>query len=410
MKILFLSQAYPPGNESGGIGSYVASVAPALAARGHEVHVLSCIPQQPASDVIVDGVHVHRRGVVRDKNIWAWAQILDSWFVLPRISGNVARLLEARRLGVKFDVVEAPDSMGEGLLLGLLRSAPLVGHLHTGLALTTEFNEEARRRDFTWADRFERAAIASSHVVTSPSELLVNRLRAMHWLGRRAVEVIRYPLDLETWRDTPPAEGTAPVVLTVGRLEPRKAPEDVIHALARLKKDVPDAEAVFVGDTERTHHGQSYGSWLSALAAEQGVACTLVGPIPRHELVHWYAKARVVTMLSTFDNFPMAALEGMAAGRPVVCTSATGTAELIRTSAAGAVVPPGDPDALAEALRPFLVDAAVAEKAGQEARALVTEHCAPDRVIPERERVYRQAIERWRRSPAGRLRRLLRLS
>ena len=64
MRILFVSIEYPPETPDG-IGSYVAEIGPALVARGHEVHVLSCLPDQPASDRVDRGVHVHRRGEVR---------------------------------------------------------------------------------------------------------------------------------------------------------------------------------------------------------------------------------------------------------------------------------------------------------------------------------------------------------
>ena len=78
----------------------------------------------------------------------------------------------------------------------------------------------------------------------------------------------------------------------------------------------------------------------------------------------------------------------MAGGRPVVCTSNTGLAEILDGSGAGAVVPPDDPGALAAALRPYLADASLAAEAGTRGRELVRRICSPDRIAAERERCY----------------------
>ena len=90
----------------------------------------------------------------------------------------------------------------------------------------------------------------------------------------------------------------------------------------------------------------------------------------------------------------MAGLEGLAAGRPVVCTTRTGTADLLAGSDAGAVVAPDDPAALAAALRPYLADPAAAGRAGAAARALVGRECSPAAVAGRREAVYREAAAR----------------
>ncbi|MDM8552137.1 hypothetical protein QUF72_18780 [Desulfobacterales bacterium HSG2] len=64
----------------------------------------------------------------------------------------------------------------------------------------------------------------------------------------------------------------------------------------------------------------------------------------------------------------------------------------IEKTGAGQVLPSGDPNALAEALLPFLTDAAHAAEIGERAREAVCELHDPDKIIGQRERVYRQAI------------------
>jgi glycosyltransferase involved in cell wall biosynthesis len=144
------------------------------------------------------------------------------------------------------------------------------------------------------------------------------------------------------------------------------------------------------------------------LAHELSMPCRFIDEIPRSELPDWYGSARVVVVPSRYDNFPYTGLEAMAARRPVVCTEGTGTAELLGGAAAGNVVPVGDADALAGALRPYLLDAGRAAVAGLEARSLVERHCSPEQVAEEREASYLEAIDRWRASPRGIRRRALR--
>src|SRR5437763_10097388 len=102
VKILFLSMEYPPLTGWGGIGSYVATVAPALADRGHDVHVLSCVSRQSPSDTLDAGVWVHRRPEIRVKGSSRvfgrmWPQ------TLPRILTAASTFAQYRRLGIQFD-------------------------------------------------------------------------------------------------------------------------------------------------------------------------------------------------------------------------------------------------------------------------------------------------------------------
>jgi hypothetical protein len=87
----------------------------------------------------------------------------------------------------------------------------------------------------------------------------------------------------------------------------------------------------------------------------------------------------------------------MASARPLVCTNRTGVAELVRGTGAGDVVSADDPAALGAALRPFLLDASLAERAGAVAQAIVEHECGLDTIAEQRERCYREAIDRWRR-------------
>lgn len=401
LRVLFLSREYPPETGGGGIGSYVATIAPALAARGHEVHVLSCVAGQANQDATREGVHLHRRGV-RHLLPRIRRYLPSTSF---RIEGALSCYLEFRRLGLNFDVVEAPDWMAEGLAFAFARSRPLVAHLHTPLLLVGRHNPGSFRwsRDGRIAASLERLSIRGADLLTSPSHLLVQDLARAGWLSDLRPHIIRYPIDSHPWTSVPPADASPPRLLAVGRLEARKAPETLVRAAAALAVDIPELDVVFIGRSE-LRNGGSYKDWLARLVGELRAPCRFVDQVARDELPRWYASSRVAVVPSRYDNFPFSGLEAMAAGRPLVCTETTGTAELLAGTAAGAVVAPDDPGALAAALRPYLLDPALAGRAGAAGRKVVLEHCAPDRIAMAREGCYREAIGRWRRTPRGRLR------
>jgi glycogen synthase len=397
LRVLLVSREYPPETGGGGIGSYAELMARALVERGHEVHVLSCVEGQADEDVMRAGVHLHRRGVSR------FLRKIRRRFpgTAARIEGGVARSLAARRIGTEFDVVEAPDWMAEGLGFALRRTRPLVVHLHTPLTLVARHNPGSFQwsRDARFAAALERFTVQRGHVVTSPSHLLARDLASEGWLEERDVRVVRYPVDIDMWGPLSSAESAGPRILAIGRLEARKAPELLVRAASLLAKEVSDLDVVFVGRSGLRNGGE-YKDWLVDLARELSAPCRFVDQIDRSELGAWYASSRVVVVASRHDNFPFAALEGMAAERPVVLTTGVGVAELLRGTDAGAVVPVGDHRALAAALRPFLLDGRRAAEAGEEARALVGRACSPSRIAAEREACYLDAIDRWGRERA----------
>jgi glycosyltransferase involved in cell wall biosynthesis len=387
MRILFVCGEYPL--VGGGFGSYVRSLAPALAARGHEVHVLSCLGGQARRDYREGGVWVHERGKAMLRlGVRRLLGGQDTW---DRLVSAVSCWLEQLRLRIRFDVIEIADFGGEGLLLGG-RRRPVVAHLHGPLTLTHQYSGAERGRDTRVADWLERTTVARADLVTSPSNLVSRDLRGAGWLRGDPPRTVRNPIDLEQWADIPPLEDARPLVLAVGRVEPLKGSDLLVRAAVTLAREVDGVEVAFIGRSSGEREGLQYRDWVQKLAAELGAPCRFVEQVPRSDLRGWYASARVVAVPSLYESLSMTGLEAMASGRPVVCSSRTGIAELLSGSRAGAVVAPGSSELLAEALLPYIIDPGLARLAGECGRRLMRATCSPELIAEERERCYREVL------------------
>jgi glycogen(starch) synthase len=395
LRILFLSQEYPPETGWGGIGSYVASVAPALAARGHEVHVLSCVSGQTSRDYLDQGVHIHRRGLVNSPAFLrlqilfiTYSGAFQTW---QRFHLGLSNYIECRRLGIGFAVVEYPDWNAEGWLFALRKALPLVVHLHSPLPEINTHNGLPSTADVRWAAFLESLSVHRAHAVTAPSKLLIEFLKKIGWLKRKDVDLIPYALDSHHWHITASVSDTQPIVLFVGRIEPRKAPELLVQALSIIRTKVPEAQAIFIGESSGEREGLPYKDWLLR-TCNGAEGLRFVGPVPRCQIRDYLAMSRVMTLPSQYDNYPVAVLEAMAAGRPVVTTTNTGVAELIQRTGSGVVIPSGDGKALAEALLPFLEDSSCAAAVGARARMAAANLHDPEAVARQREAVYMKAV------------------
>jgi glycosyltransferase involved in cell wall biosynthesis len=331
--------------------------------------------------------------------------------VLSDVRLSLSNYVAYRRLHVEVDVVEASSYPRQSLLFALLRTKPLVLTRH-GIS----WQEMRRIFDLPddvggYADEqveipfFEKVAYRLSaieargaQVTTMASQALADAKAKVDGrsFGARIVP-ISIEVETEQWSSVPPADRTDPVILAVGQVEPRKGCDVLVEAAALLT-DVERLEVVFVGAHNGVQAGVPYGEWLRRRAAELGVRCRFVDHVPRAELAGWYGRARLLALPSWFDNYPVVGLEAMAAGRPVVCTTTVGYADLIAESGAGRVVPPGNAPALADAMRDLLTDPGEAARAGGAATNLLATRLSADLVGSERVAVYEEAIRRWRRA------------
>lgn len=216
--------------------------------------------------------------------------------------------------------------------------------------------------------------------------------QALHASGVAASRVVRIPsavslVDLFHAAKEPirPERGfEGPVVLAVGALTPEKGHISLITALRVLQTSVPDTHLVLVGEgperprLERRVRELRLQDRVHFLGAHPSAAQLM-------------RNAQVLAQPSVREALGTTVLEAMALGVPVVATATGGLVELLQ-GGAGCLVPPENPDALAEALARVLTDALFRAALVHEARARVAEYDAP--VVADRvSEVYRSALQ-----------------
>lgn len=168
-----------------------------------------------------------------------------------------------------------------------------------------------------------------------------------------------------------PVEGS--VVGTVTRLVPNKRVEDFIRAAAIAGRAASGTTFVVVGSGPEERR-------LRALASEQGVDRLIWLPT-RPDVSEVLPAFDVFVHPSRFEGLPMAILEAMSAGVPVVAEDAGGTREVVRHGETGLLVPIGDVESLARAIVDLLSSPDMARRLQSAGRALVArEHANALRV------------------------------
>ena len=156
------------------------------------------------------------------------------------------------------------------------------------------------------------------------------------------------------------------VIGAVGGLNPNKGHRFLTRALPLVRRTLPNARLVLVGE------GRDRRA-LGRLARRLGVEREVIFAGLQHDLPPWYSLMNLYVQPSLIESDPLAVHEAMATGLPVVSTNRGGMPELLVQGEAGVLVPPGRPEALAEAIVAVAQDPARAAALGAAGRRLSME-------------------------------------
>jgi glycosyltransferase involved in cell wall biosynthesis len=375
LRLCFLSQNYPPG-PFGGIAVWTQTLATALAARGHEVSVITRTNGHPRVD-LEDGVWVHRvpqryhpgRATPPLPDL---PQLITDWAYSA--FDEVLRIRIRRGL----DLVSAPIWDVEGVACLADGSLPVVTSLHSTYRLILPskkkwLEDEAFRR--LHVDKLiaaEAWLLERSPMILANSEAILRDIEAAYGivLDRARVRVVPHGLALEAPVALPPREPGCRI-LFVGRFETRKGIDVLAEAIPAVLAAHPEARFVLVGDpdVDEDGRGPTHRRRIEALVARFPGRVEVTGAVPRDRLVEEYARADVFVAPSRYESFGLIFLEAMMHGLPCIGTRAGGIPEVVEDGVTGLLVPPDDPAALADALARLAGDPALRARLGQAGQA-----------------------------------------
>ncbi len=139
-------------------------------------------------------------------------------------------------------------------------------------------------------------------------------------------------------------------VLTVGGIEPRKGSIDLLHAMAALRRSIPDVQLVIAGGEKVSDHHEYRAEWEAA-AEELGLAPVVLGPVSHRELPALVAAADVFAFPSINEGFGLAGMEALAAGVPLVVSDLPVMREVYGSAARFGATPADFANHLSAALR-----------------------------------------------------------
>ena len=306
LKILLVSHKFPPF--IGGIEMHTFEVGRRMAARGHSVTVLTGDPTgKLAREEFVAGMRVLR--------VAAYPRSSDIFFA-PSVYREVVRATWDIIHVQGFHTFVPPIAM-----LGAVRgSAAFVITFHSG-------GHSSPMRNLI---RGVQRAILRPLIVRAAKLIAVSEFEADHFarglrVRRDRIIVVPNGAEIGAPLEVAPPDPNRPVILTVGRLERYKGHQRVIAAFGELLKKRPEAELRVLGEGP---YKPQLLELVRTLGLESRVTIGGIPPEERQQMGAVLSKASVIVLLSDYEAHPVAALEAISVGLPVLASNSTGFAEM----------------------------------------------------------------------------------
>lgn len=391
----------PGTGDAGGMNVYVIELAKRLAVRGIAVDIFTRATSSTLSPVVeaAPGVVVHHIHAGPFEGLTK-GELPGQLCVFAR---EVLRT-EARQALGHYDVVHSHYWLS-GQVGALARDrwgVPLVHSMHT--------MAKVKNNALAQGDTPEPVAriIGEEQVVEAADMLIANtaieaaQLVELYDADPRRVEVVHPGVDLSVFRPFDQAQvraelglrADAAVLLFAGRIQPLKAPDVLLRAVAVMLTQQPELRSrlvvPIVGGPSGS--GLEHPESLALLAAELGLSDVVrfVPPVAQSELARWCAAATLVAVPSYNESFGLVAVEAQAAGTPVVAAAVGGLTTVVDHEVSGLLVDGHDARGWAAALTRIVDSEAVRNRLAVGALAQAR-NFSWDRTAERTLEVYQQA-------------------
>jgi len=327
------------------------------------------------------------RALGRERHMMHWLRLLAGPFLLAPLVVRIARRIRALRI----DLVHTNGTKAHviGSLAALLARRPVVWHIRDviqpGLLRTflRGLGSVAPRRII--ANSKASAAAFKGSRAARRTVVVYNGIEAAAFRGPAGASALRAALGLDD---------EALVITTVGALAPLKGHIHLLRAMPRVLQELPGARLLVLGgEMYETAGHAGYAASLRAEAARLGIDGHVIFAGWRPDAAAFYNASDVVVLASIRpESFGRVLIEAMASSRPVIATDLGGPREIITSSDLGLLVPPADPEALAQAILTLGRDRSLRQRLGAAGRSHVEKRFDLGRHVEEVMSVYGQAL------------------
>ncbi len=404
---------------SGGQGVYLYHVTREMAARGHEVHVISGSPYpRTAPGVTLHKVesysfwaHFDDRAAFFGRNPLSFFHPVNFWeFAATKQTLSQLLLMFSLRayrmmkgLG-PFDVIHDNQTLAYGHLL-MQQHAPLVSTIHHPLSIdrdNTMFQAggivERLRRSlwFPWVMQ-ERVARRSDAVVTV-SQTAAGAIVKAFGVDESRMRVVPNGVETDVFRPLPGVEREQGHIVYMANTEDaNKGVRFLLEACRRLNAE---GEAFRLTIVDKEEEDLSVAPPIvRSLGLEDRV--TFTGRLADEELVLLLNRASFAVCASVYEGFGLPACEAAACGTPLLSTTGGALAEVLEPGISALMVHPGDAGALAEGMRRMLHDTVLRDQLSATARPSITSRFSWPRAAAQLERIYEEVVVQRRLRLAG---------
>jgi glycosyltransferase involved in cell wall biosynthesis len=399
MRVMMLSWEYPP-RIVGGISPHVYDLSQELQRKGIEVHVVTkATPNAPDEETQPSGVQVHRVHLAEKPNDFLHEiQLLNQATDL-----RVRQLLEDWRPGGQPTIFHAHDwlSLDAARELKYEYKLPMVATVHA-----TEAGRHGGIHNDTqrYIHEQEYWLTYEAWRIIVCSEFMKNEVTRLFDSPADKVDVIYNGVDAERfefeWSEEERAAHRAKlalpdekIVMYVGRFVREKGIQVLLNAANVVLAQEPKTKFLIVGGG----HRERFESFLDWAGLREKVLFT--GFMANRSLHQLYRVADVAVFPSLYEPFGIVALEGMAAGAPVVASDAGGLKEVVKHDETGTLSFAGNPESLAWGILHVLRDPERARRLGEKAKQRLRKDFdwsgIADRTIAVYDRVWNEFLDSY---------------
>ncbi len=370
------------GKDTGGMNVYVRELTRQLGAMGIHVDVFTRSQDEHVPHVLHDLGYGNRVVHVRAGPEFP-LQKSELVKFIPEFAHGVREFAEQK--GIRYDLIHSHYWMS-GLAAKHLKATwncPIIHMFHT-LGLMKQRvarSAEEREGEYRINGEYEVLRLADRIVAATPAELA--QLQWLYQADPMKITIIPpgvdpcrfYPIPMDEAKEFIGVPRENRMVLFVGRIEPLKGIDTLIHAMALLRdhgffETHPFSLYVIGGEMdgdELITNSELLRLYEIRENYQVENLVTFLGRRAQDSLPYYYSAVEAVVMPSFYESFGMVALEAMACGTPVVASQVGGLAFLVQDGETGYTVPADDAQALADRLSVLLSDPQLRKAMGDRA-------------------------------------------